>query len=202
MEEREVLKSNIMGFSRLRRLSKRFLKGHENVIDIVLYGSAARGKERPRDLDFLLFLKDGSGDALFELPHQFKKLLRKEGFQGADVKAATLEELFSPNLKSRRGILLEGVSLVKGKKLGEMLGFTPHLLVTYDLSGMEKSKKVRFSYSLNGRRDKKGMLEEKEGRMLSPGSIMIPFEFSYEFREYLASWDVKFEAIAVLAAPA
>ncbi|MCH7661035.1 MAG: hypothetical protein IH933_10820, partial [Euryarchaeota archaeon] len=45
---------------------------------------------------------------------------------------------------------------------------------SYDLSGVEASKKVRFVYLLKGRGAEMGVVEKFGGRFTALGSFMIP----------------------------
>ncbi len=76
---------------KLSRLAKGFYrKNRKYILDIILYGSVARGKHNPRDIDIMLLLKTAYKKKYFDIPYEFSKALENAGMK-ADVKGILLE---------------------------------------------------------------------------------------------------------------
>ena len=175
----------------IKQKGKAFYRKHkEAVFDILLYGSAVKGKGTPRDIDIVIILKKADKEEYFNLPYEFKTMLDDTDID-ADVKGIRIEELFDPNTLSRENILIEGYSLIHEKFLHEILGFSSYSLFIYNLDGMSNSQKTRFQYSLKGRRGEEGMVQRTGSHHIGKGCILVPTAFSLEFRKYLESWEVK-----------
>jgi predicted nucleotidyltransferase len=186
----------LKGFQKeIKKKSDEFYKKYKKkVFDILLYGSAVKGKTVPRDIDIIMIFKQVDNEEYFNLPYELKSMLESSDV-GADVKGMRIEDLFNPNMLSRESILIEGYSLVHGKFLHEMLGFSSYSLFIYKLDGMNNSQKTRFQYSLKGRGDEEGMVQKTKSHHIGKGCIMVPTRFSEEFKKYLGSWGIEFREI-------
>ena len=182
-------------FDKLIETAKKFKKTHRQVFDIILYGSAVKGKEKPNDYDFMLLLKKSRGYDRLDLSFEFKQELLRLGFphEKLDVKALTLEELFDPNYLASPGVIIEGYSLTKGKPVHELLNGEGYALFILrpTINGNEKTK---FQFALKGRDGEGGILRELNGRYLGPWVILLPVENAHRFREFLEFWRVDFES--------
>lgn len=65
------------------------------------------------------------------------------------------------------------------------------ILYTYSITKLDKSSKVRFVYTLKGRREDNGIVEELGGKFLVPGCFMIPEKSDKEMIEVFSRWKVK-----------
>jgi len=185
--------------SQASSLTKRFKKRHNEIWDIVAYGSAVRGKISARDVDIAIILthKINLGQKLElaqELKHSLKKLLLFE----ADVKAIDLQDLLDPLFAARKAILAEGFSLIKKKRLAELFGFSPFYIFTYSLKGLSHSRKIMFRYALRGRRGQKGLLEINKCEQLGRGVIKVPLEHSEELKSFFEKQKIRYNAHACL----
>ena len=159
----------------------------KGVLDIFMFGSAVKGKEKPGDVDICVVFFD-------KIDLEFIKRLNgqceKKGFN------AHISSLIGANFFTRkshalaRTMLFEGKSLITNKSFAEVYGLQPLALYTYDLSKMNKSKKVRFVYLLKGRRKEKGLIKQLHGMFLVPGSFIIPLDKDKEMTEILDSWQI------------
>jgi hypothetical protein len=66
-----------------------------------------------------------------------------------------------------------------------------YILYTYNISKLDKSKRVRFVYLLKGRREDKGLVEELNGKFLAPGCFIIPISEEKEINQIFKEWKVK-----------
>lgn len=177
---------------KLSRISKKFYRNNKRkVIDIILYGSAARGKYKPRDIDILILLKEISRKEYFEMPYELRKEIEKEEIK-ADVKGIKIDEIFDKTFLARQAVFVEGYSLVRNKFLSENLGFKSYSLFFYSLRSLNHIEKTKFQYALNGRRGAHGILKRLKGEHIGIGSILIPIELSERFKEFLESWKIEY----------
>jgi predicted nucleotidyltransferase len=156
----------------------------ENIVDIVLYGSAAR-QDDARDVDILVILKDGSlRERLEHLTRIKAKVKAVLTGRMLDIKQIALPEFFSPAFMARQGVLLDGVSLRDGVPFCERLGFKSFALFSYSLKGLSHAQKVKFNYVLAGRGGV-GMLERVVGQRLAAGAAKVPRQAAAVFEEIL-----------------
>ena len=168
-----------------------YKENRKKVFDIVLYGSSVRGKGKPRDIDIMLILKNVDRKEYYDMPYMFRKEIEGKEIK-VDVKGMFLEELFSPELLARQGLIIEGYSLIKKEYLGKMLGFDRFSLFVYSLKNLSLTGKTKFQYALKGRGDRKGVSSQLGGISIGIGSILIPVEKSELFKEFLARWEVNY----------
>ena len=89
-------------------------KKDKSIFDIVVYGSAVKGKDTPRDLDIAVIFLEGNLRARLDKLQQIKSRLKPLKLE-LDLKQITLKELFSSNFLARTGIMLEGISIFRNK---------------------------------------------------------------------------------------
>jgi predicted nucleotidyltransferase len=160
-----------------RRLEK---KECDNVFDIVLFGSAVKGKLGAEDVDVCIVFKRGTG---------IEKTLKKIRTDGVHLTHLSLDALFSEPLWLT--LILEGESVLKEKRIAAMLGLSSAMIFTYDLRALEPAKKTAFYNAVLGRGNLlKGMGAEPLGR----GCVLVPMRKSEEFRAVLDRWGVAYSA--------
>jgi predicted nucleotidyltransferase len=174
---------------------KKFYRKHKNwIVDIVLFGSIVRGKREPEDLDLLIIFKEKEN---IDLSYELRKKLEKIGFK-PEITMRTLKNVFAPTFLPRESILAEGYSFALNRKISEAFGFKSFTLFTYSLKGFSPSKRMLFHYALNGRNDKKGVLEELKGVKLANTAILVSSDKSEEFEDFLNYWNVKHKRVQIL----
>jgi len=183
----------------LKQLKKQFEseKKDKNIFDIIIYGSSVKGKTKARDIDVLVIFLDGSLRERLDKIQDIKGKVRNKT-ENVDIKQIMLTELFSSDFFARTGVLLEGVSIFKGKKFSEILGFKGFTLFWYNLSNLNHTQKVKFNYILSGRGESKGMIKELNGERLVNGAIKIPIENSLEFEEIIRKNNIDYKKKNVL----
>lgn len=173
-------------------LSKRFYnKNRGKVVDIVLFGSLARKKKFPSDIDICLILKKRNQG----LSDKFKKLLKSE-FEEIHFSCLSLKNF--PGRTLWQTLLHEGYSLTKEEKWAELLGYETKVLYWYRLKDLKQSDKVRFYYALKGRKGEKGILQRLNGKHLGKGVIMLPLKGDDEMKEFFLDWGVPFHRREIL----
>lgn len=170
-------------------IKKFFIKNKEIILDIILFGSFIKGKEKPNDIDMLILYKDKKD---IEKSHELKKILEKKGYN-VDITDKTYLELFEESFKAREDILSEGYSVVNDKSLLQGFGYISFILFKYELRGFTKSDRMRFYYSLSGRTKKDtGILKDLNSLKFSDTILLCPVENAEKMKEYLDYWKIKY----------
>lgn len=165
-----------------------FKKNRQDILDIILFGSSVKGKEKPQDIDILILYKDKK---YIDLSYELKKKVGKIGYK-VEITDKSYKELFEDSFRAREAVLSEGYSLVYSKFLSEGLGYMNLTLFKYELKGFNKSERMRFYYSLYGRNSQKGMLKELNAIKFSETILLCPIETVERMKEYLNGWKINF----------
>lgn len=170
---------------RLSELSRTYLNKNKDIIDIVLFGSAAKGKLGPGDIDAALIAKKSSSRA--ELTSGFTRFLSQNGF---DVHVTTLfvEDILSEPLWS--ALIHDGVSLINQESLSQRWGYKPQTLFEFDASKLSNSDRVRFQYALVGRDGKGGLVHDVGGEKIGGNVIIAPVSKESTAMSFFDLWDV------------
>jgi len=178
LSENTELKSEIKGF---------FRKNSWEILDIILFGSTVRQKEKPNDIDLLVLYKDKKN---LDISYKLKVLLESKNL-AVEITDMTYKDIFGGSFKARESILSEGYSLVYDKILSEGFGYMNLTLFKYDLGKLNKSERMRFYYSLYGRtKEQKGVLNELGATKFSDTVLLCPIENSEKMKEYLQRWNI------------
>ena len=163
------------------------------IIDIFLFGSSIKEKEKPGDIDLIVFFKEKNYRVTEEIIYAIKKTLNMEHIH---IEPLFLDGLFKGSLFS--SLLHEGISIRYGKSLNELAGYHPFLLFTFSLQHLKKVEKVRFAQTLYGRKKGKGILHEEGGISLGKGTFLIPVYKEHLFRDLMKQSHVSFTLRRVL----
>jgi len=190
------MSKNLLLPSSFEKYTRQFYAEHRNVLlDIILFGSTIRGKQKPADTDILLLFKDKTDLAV---SYQFRKSGEKYHLN-LEVIPKTYHELLSSDFLARESILSEGYSIIKKASLSKLLNFSSFVLFRYHLKNLTKSKRMLFYYSLYGRRTgETGMLSALQAVKLTDSTLLVPVSKSEEAKIYLASWHIDFMEIPLL----
>ncbi len=180
---------------KFREIIDKFAKKNKaKLLDIALFGSLVRGKEKPEDIDLLLLFKDKED---LELAYSLRKGLEELGLNFS-ITTKTYDSLTSGNFLARESFLSEGYSLKKDRPISEEFGFRQFMLFKYELKNFSQSQRMRFQYSLYGRNKAVGMLKEFSMIKFSDQILLSPTINSEKVKEYLKSWSIKFEEMPIL----
>ncbi len=179
---------------------KEFVESHEEVSDVILYGSTVLGKENPNDLDIMVLTRKKLPalelrNLILELKGKLSEIIPRDRL---DIRAMSLEELFDPNNLASLGVVIEGLSLKRNKPLAELMNGKAYTLFRFTLEGLSRKDRVRFQYALKGRDMKSGLLKELNGEQWGAWVIVIPIQHTYRFRDFLELWGIKYEAFTIL----
>ena len=173
----------------LQVLSKEvYEKNKEHIFDIVLLGSAIKGKDKPKDIDITIIFNQPIPQ---EKIYKFIKL-----FEGTHAEYVFLRELYKETLWAT--IIQEGYSLIHTEFIHKLMGFNSGFLFVYDLKSLEKASKSRFSHALFGRAKNKGLLYELKGKQLGKGCISVPTEASEKIRSFFETWKTNYSVYRTL----
>lgn len=171
-----------------------YKENKQEILDIVLFGSATRGKESPNDIDLLILFRNKED---LELAYQLKKCLA--GFMVEfNITTKTYHSLMMPGFLAKESFISEGFSIIRDQQIAEGLGYQNFMLFKYHLKGFSQSQRMRFQYSLHGRNKREGMIKELSMVKFSDQILLSPLENSERAKEYLESWKIEFEEIPIL----
>lgn len=186
---KELLKNTKL-MSKIDEISRHY---KDEILDIVLFGSIIRGKEKPKDIDVTVVYKTKINS---DLSYKIKKEFEVLGFE-IDLISKSYNDLFNASFVARESFISEGFSLIQRKFIAEGLGYKPLILFRYVIKNLNKSLRMRFYYSLYGR-NAEGMIKRLKLYKFSERIIIAPVEVSEEVKEYLNSWNINYTEIPIL----
>ena len=179
------------------KIIKSFI-GNKEVIDIILYGSAVKGKEIPNDIDMLIIFSDKIEKQTKEvLSYKIKKELEKvnKNFQLISKKYS---EIFSAEFIVRESIISEGFSLKNKNFISDSLGYSNLVLFKYSLKNLNNSQRMRFYYSLYGRGKQEGILKKEKAYKFSNEIILSHVSTSEIIKSFLEKWQIKYTSMPIM----
>lgn len=168
----------------LKKLSqklKQLLPNYKLIEDIIIFGSLVREKTHPKDVDIALLVHERDEEQLEKIEKELRSLL--EGFK-IDITILTVKEVYSPLWLS---IMKEGYSVSNEEFLPTLYGIKPEKLYKYSIKMLTPVQKVQFD------RGMRKMIEDLSGIRLTRTVILIPFQKSKRFEEFLKTWKIEFE---------
>lgn len=184
----------ILQNTKLRNKIKNLIKNKNNLLDIIIFGSLIRGKNKPNDIDILIIFKDKVEK---DLEYEIKKQLNIY-YNNISIISKTKKTLFEPTFDARESILFEGESLISGKNIAENYGFSRFACFKYNLKNWDNLNKTKFYYALNGRRKNEGMVKKLDAIKLSDSLILISINKMELFKDFLDSWKINYKYIPML----
>lgn len=172
-----------------------FYEKHKSeVLDIILFGSAVRGKEKPNDVDILLLFRNKEDlDTAYEL----RKKMEKFGVE-VHITTKTYEGLFNKNFRARIVFLGEGYSLLRKEFVSKGFGYSNISLFKYELKGFSQSRRMQLQYTFYGRDKKSGIAKELKLRKFADTIFFCPVENTEKLKEFFEQWNIKFEQFQAL----
>tara|TARA_Y100000310_G_C20416997_1_gene684813 strand:+ start:279 stop:827 length:549 start_codon:yes stop_codon:yes gene_type:complete len=177
----------------LLKSSKKLYQDYKGkIIDVLLFGSLAKNKFKPNDIDIAIILKNTKEKELLNLMGKFSKYFNKKTHLNLLIIETILK---NPLFKT---LIDEGISLLDNKQLNQKLGYESGAIFSLNLTKLEKSKKVLFSYALHGKKDNEGILKKLNGKEIGRAVFFIPVKFTGEFKQFLEVWNVDVYMMKVL----
>lgn len=159
---------------------KKYLKDKE-ILDILLFGSAIKGETLPNDIDVAIITD--------------KKLdLEIDNFH---ISVLSPSDFFRP-FSLIHTLLREGYSLKYNMPFSKIYKFSNKVLFKYELTSLKPSVKVKIVNVLRGKKNEKGLVEEKSGEWLANQVFFIPVDEEKIFEKLFLNFRVKFQKHYVL----
>lgn len=173
-------------------INKLYKKYSKEIMDIFIFGSAIKGKDKPKDLDILILFKNKEN---LDITYDFKTQL--QGYN-SDIITKTWAQALSPNFQAREALLSEAYSLVNKQFLSESLGYKNQFLFNYEQKNLSSSERIRFHYALYGRNKNAGIMKTLSLKKLSDSVILCPITNVEKFKEFLNTWKIKHDSYPIL----
>ena len=172
-----------------------FKKFELELIDIILFGSVGKGKEKPNDIDILILFKKKIN---YEIVQILRRSLERKVDLKVEVTPKTYAQLFQKEFIAKEGLLENGFSLIYNVSFAEGLGYISKYLFTYKLEGKSKSERMRFYYALYGRSKGEGVLKRFKAEKYTDTVIICPVAGSEGIKDFFNYWKIKFTAVPIL----
>lgn len=160
------------------------------MVDIFLFGSVLKSKEKPRDVDIIALFRCKDLKKMEDVLYCLKKI-------GDELKIDLhAEPIVVDNIfreKVYASVIHEGFSIKEMKFIRDMMGFRSYMLFTYNLENKKPSDKVRFSYALYGRKKGEGLLKNLKGEIIGKSSILVPVEKQEVMRNFFKNWNIEYK---------
>lgn len=164
---------------------KNRLKKHladRGIIDIIVFGSFAKGKANPNDIDIAIITS---------------KSERIE-IQGFHVSMLKPEDFFINPPSIVHALLREGYSLKNNKALSELYKFSSKTLFSYELKALNLSNKVKAVNMLRGKSGERGIVEDSGGEWLANNVFLLPVGKDSLLERFFTENSIKFKKHYVL----
>ncbi len=161
----------------LKKSLKNLLKNYKEIDDLIIFGSLAKNKEEPKDIDIALIAE--------KKDIHLATLLKKELPANAHISVITKNELLTNPLALT--LIREGYSIAKDDYIKTIFKINPMKLYSYNLLHLNSSNKTLFNISL------KKTIKRINGEKIGAGSVLIPIENSGYFEEFLDAWQMKYK---------
>src|SRR3989344_4522758 len=127
----KLLKNKIF----ISKIKNFYKENKKEVLDIILFGSTVRGKEKPNDIDLVILFRNKED---LDVSYKLKKNLDILSLN-INIIIKTYDSLFAENFIARESFLSEGYSLLKKRFVAELLGYSSLIL----FSPVENSERTK-----------------------------------------------------------
>jgi len=182
--------------SKLRSLINKklgFLINNKEIIDLIIIGSAIKGKALPRDIDIAVIVYK-------ELSKELKK--RLDEMPNFHISILTVKDFFinPPSLVAT--LFREGYSIKNKKFFAENFRFLNRVLFKYNLAPLPASIKVKIVNILRGKDKGKGkemgLVEKNEGEWIANQVFIVPIQTDKLIEEFFNNFKVNYKKFYVL----
>ena len=160
---------------------KKYQKDPE-ILDIIIFGSAVKGKTLPDDIDIAIISKN---QKKIEIPNFHIIQLKPEDF-------------FQNPPSIIHTLLREGYSVKNKKPFSENYKFSNKVMYKYELVNLNPSQKVRVVNILRGKRAGEGMIKENNGEWLANQVFFVPVENENIFEKFFLNFNIRFRKFYLL----
>src|SRR3989344_6911658 len=160
------MKSSII--SELRNQLKK-ISNDKNIIDIIIFGSVVKEKDKINDIDIAIIFKEEDYKNIQYISSEIKNSLRENNLH---IEPLIINDIFKEPLYLT--LIHEGFSIKQNTFINEAMKTRSMMLVTYDLRILNHSKKTLFGYALKGRKGQSGFIDEIKGNVAGRNNILVP----------------------------
>lgn len=179
-------------------LKKLKLNYSSEVIDIVQFGSSIFEGKTPNDIDIAVIYKKIPIKEQLIHSQEIKKQLEKVSEIPIHINSYDFYSLFDSSNFAKDGIIFSGKSIIHGDNFSKRIGLNSKIQIFYSLINLKKKDKIRFNYTLNGKKGEYGLLKKFNGVLLKPGLIEINPEFEMIFADSIKVFKVEFSVKKIL----
>ncbi|MFA5797264.1 MAG: nucleotidyltransferase domain-containing protein [Candidatus Woesearchaeota archaeon] len=151
--------------SKIRNDFKKFVKNID-IIDIIIFGSAVKGKINPSDIDVAIITTNKDLEI---------------NLTGYHISIITIEDFFVKPITLINTLIREGYSILNNKKFSEIFRFESKILYTYSMKNMDNKQKVKITTLFRGKKNKG--LVEKYGEWITDGTFIADTAYEEIFDE-------------------
>ena len=173
---------NSKDLSKIKNKLKNLIKQKE-ILDIIIFGSAIKGKINPNDIDITII--SNKKDINIKLDKYFH------------VSIISIEDFFIKPISLINTLLREGFSIRHNKSFSEVFNFYNKTLFVYNLKKISNTNKVKLVNILHGRKDK-GLVETYKGEWLANQVFLVPIENEKIFEELFLKFNIPFKRSYIL----
>ena len=179
-----------MGLKKLWNLQKfkencRRLLKNRGIEDIIIFGSAIKGKENPRDVDICVIGEEISASVIEGIE---KKLQDDIEVHITKTRYRNVLE----DVELWKTLMHEGFSIKRNKYIAELFQMQSFFLFIYSLQSLSVTKKQIFSHALQGTKTNEGILKLCKGEKIGRNAVLVPEEKTEEMRAFLETWNVRY----------
>lgn len=167
--------------SEIKNKLKKFI-GNKEILDIIIFGSAIKGKSVPRDVDIAIIT-----DKVINLD--------LKGFHISYLKPI---DFFLKRPSLVHTLFREGYSLKYNKAFSELYGFDNRVLFRYQLNDIKPSLKVKIVNFLRGKKNEEGLVKKSKGEWLANQIFIVPLEADYVLEKFFLNFNIKFKKFYIL----
>lgn len=185
---------NLKEFLVLHKKAREFYsKYKKEIVDIAIFGSFAKGKILPKDIDMCIIFREKVNEELNKIiGDELSKELK------VHISSLLIDNFFLKPHSLAKTLLKEGFSIINKKSLLDNLGFSQNALYSYSLRDKNQTDKTKIVYILKGRNKKKGFVSSVGGEWLADNCFVVHISFDNEVLKILNKWQVKYKRKNVL----
>ena len=156
---------------------EKILKKYNKINDFIIFGSAVKNKNLPKDIDVMLITDTKDLELLKKVKSGLKEKIHLDVMDNKSI-------LYQPIIK---GLFVEGYSIKKKKFLRDTHGIKPMKLYSYGLKSFNNVKKVQFSKALVK------TIKKINAKKIGKGAVLVPINQSGYFEDFLDAWGLKYK---------
>lgn len=156
------------------------LKRYKEIRDIVLFGSALKGKAMPVDIDVAIVMQDKNMESVKNILKNIQDIDAKLHIEFLNPEDVYLERVGLT-------ILTEGYSIKENKFIRDILNIKPKEMIIYSINDMPHNEKLKFGRAI------RNVLKTVNGEKMGTGNIVVPIEQAGYIDDFMGIWGIKYK---------